>query len=157
MKIRIEYCLCRFYIARFGVLVGEIIARIGVAFIGFVALCGGTTSALLGSNLEGFKPTLFGAALMLLGIVILTTGFALKDPDAKLRKKTATPFQYLNCPNCTGQVKLDTMKCPHCGFQLYNQCSGCGQIVPFYWKTCAYCDNELIENRTSKSRPTLQQ
>jgi len=99
---------------------------------------------------------LIGGALILLGIVILAIGFALKDPGAKLRKKTANQYQYFNCPGCTGQVKMDSMKCPHCGFQLYSQCSGCGQIVPFNWKTCAYCDNEMVENRTSKSIPILQ-
>lgn len=132
-------------------------ARIEIAFVGFVALCGGTTSALMGSNLTGSEHVLIGAALALLGILIMTIGLASKNPDAVLRRKTTSPYEYLNCPRCAGQVKLDSMKCPHCGNQLYSECSGCGQIVPFNWKTCAYCDNELIENRASKSYPTPHQ
>ncbi len=80
-----------------------------------------------------------GMGMMIPGMLFRTLGSEQATPEKILEKGT------VNCPECHGEVSLDSRFCPHCGHQMVviKKCPRCDKNVTAIANFCPSCGFDL--------------
>lgn len=61
-------------------------------------------------------------------------------------------LDYGLCPQCDYRIERDFLRCPSCMRKLKERCISCGRPLEQSWTICPYCESEVPDAKTSRTR-----